>query len=225
MTENDFEKFRIGLSGVHDFYEKSLSDFTLDLWWNAMKRFDLKAIIDGFNRHVSNPDQGKWMPKPADIIKMIEGGTQDSALVAWSIVDKHVREIGTYQSIVFDDPLIHRVISDMGGWILLGSKNDSEWPFVAREFENRYRGYRSRGEVPEYPSHLIGIAEMHNAKENFRVDPPFIAGNKEKALLVYKHGKGQAEFVDGIGLKALREDLGRSIGSISGLSREVTKVD
>jgi hypothetical protein len=34
------------------------------------------------------------------------------------------------------------VISDMGGWVLLGSKGDGDWPFIAKEFENRYRGYR-----------------------------------------------------------------------------------
>ncbi|SFK64043.1 hypothetical protein SAMN05216302_101144 [Nitrosomonas aestuarii] len=220
MTENDFEKFRIGLSGVHDFYEKSLSDFTLDLWWNAMKRFDLKAIVEGFNRHVSNPDQGKWMPKPADIIKMIKGGTQDSALIAWAAVDKHLRQVGTYQSIIFDDPLIHRVLSDMGGWILLGTKKDEEWPFVAKEFEARYRGYKSRNEIPDYPSHLIGIAEMHNAKENFRIDPPFLAGNREKALMVYKGGNDHPELENGIGMQRFQKDLVNSVGSICNLDKE-----
>lgn len=31
-------------------------------------------------------------------------------------------------------------------------------PFVAKEFENRYGGFKSRDEHPEYPAMLIGLA-------------------------------------------------------------------
>lgn len=219
MTENDFAQFRKGLAGVYAFYEKDLSDFSLDLWWRAMKRYDLEAITEGFNRHVVNPDQGKWLPKPADIIKMIDGGTQDSALIAWAEVDRRMREVGTYQSIVFDDPLIHRVLSDMGGWIPLGMKTETEWPFVAKEFENRYRGYKARNEIPEYPSHLIGLAEAHNSKEGHRIDPPFLAGNADKAMLVYRNGIGKVEFADTLGMKSLHKDLTKAVGSICNVDK------
>ena len=215
MTENDFAQFRKGVAGVYAFYEKDLSDFSLDLWWRAMKRYDLSAIIEGFNRHVMNPDQGKWLPKPADIIKMIDGGTQDSALIAWAEVDRRMREVGTYQSIVFDDPLIHRVLSDMGGWIPLGMKTETEWPFVAKEFENRYRGYKARNEIPEYPSHLIGLAEAHNSKEGYRIDTPFLAGNADKAMLVYKNGTGKVDFGGEVGLQKLKRDVNSAVGSLS----------
>lgn len=215
MTENDFAQFRKGVAGVYAFYEKDLSDFSLDLWWRAMKRYDLSAIIEGFNRHVINPEQGKWLPKPADIIKMLDGGTQDSALLAWAKVDRAVREVGTYQSVFFDDPLIHKVLSDMGGWIPLGMKTEEEWPFVAKEFENRYRGYKSRNEKPEYRSHLIGLAEAHNSKEGHKIDKPVIIGNHEQALLVYRGGVGQVEFGVEVGLQKLKSDVNSAVGSLS----------
>ena len=148
MTEHDFEKFRDGLTGVYAFYDKEINTFALDLWWNSLKQFDLPAIIQAFNRHVVNTESGKWLPKPADIIRMLQGSTQDAALIAWAKVDKAVRYKGTYVDVVFDDPVIHRVLHDMGGWIALGQKNEDEWPFVAREFENRYRGFRERSEIP-----------------------------------------------------------------------------
>jgi len=215
MTENDFDQFRRGVAGVYAFYEKDLSDFSLDLWWNALKRYDLSAIIEGFNRHVINPEQGKWLPKPADIIKMLGGGTQDSALLAWAKVDRAVREIGIYQSIIFDDPLIHKVLSDMGGWIPLGMKSESEWPFVAKEFENRYRGYKSRNERPEYRSHLIGLAEAHNSKEGHKIEKPVLVGNQHQALLVYQGGIGKAEFCLEIGLQKLKCDVNSAVGVLS----------
>lgn len=188
MQTEDFQRFHEGIAGVMGFYGKSVSSFALDVWWTALKGFDLPAVVDAFNRHLANPDAGQFPPKPADIIRMLQGSTQDSALRAWAKVDKAVRQIGTYCDVVFDDPLIHRVIHDMGGWIALGSKGEDEWPFVAKEFENRYRGFKAKNECPEYPSKLIGIATAHNAQKGFETDAPVLIGNELKARQVLNGG-------------------------------------
>lgn len=178
MTEKDFEKFREGLAGIYGFYDKEINTFVLDIWWGALKHFDLPSIIQAFNRHVVNTESGKWLPKPADIIRMLQGSSQDSAMTAWAKVDKALRHKGTYVDVVFDDPLIHRVLHDMGGWIALGQKNEDEWPFVAKEFENRYRGFRERSEIPEYPSILTGISNAHNASKGHQLEPYVMIGDE-----------------------------------------------
>lgn len=188
MTEKDYEKFREGLAGIYGFYDKEINMFVLDIWWNALKPFDTPAIIQAFNRHVINTESGKWLPKPADIIRMLRGSTQDSALMAWAKVDKALRHKGTYVDVVFDDPLIHRVLHDMGGWIALGQKNEDEWPFVAREFENRYRGFRERSELPDYPPVLIGIANAHNASKGLKLQPYVMIGNEGDCKRVINGG-------------------------------------
>ena len=188
MTEKDFEKFRDGLAGVYGFYDKEINEFSLDVWWNALKQFDLNAIVEAFNRHVINTESGKWLPKPADIIRMLQGSTQDAALVAWAKVDSAVRHKGTYVDVVFEDPLIHRVLHDMGGWISLGQKNEDEWPFVAREFENRYRGFRERSEIPEYPAVLTGIANAHNRSQGLKLQPFVMIGNEAACERVMNGG-------------------------------------
>lgn len=203
MQTDDFPKFHEGISGVMGFYSKSVSTFALDVWWNALKVYDLPAVVDAFNRHLANPDAGQYAPKPADIIRMLQGSTQDSALRAWAKVDQALRRIGTYTDVVFDDPLIHRVIHDMGGWIGLGTKNEDEWPFVAKEFENRYRGFRVRSEIPEYPTKLIGIANAHNEKHNFKPDAPVLIGNELMARQVLNGGTDKLS----IGFKRLSDVL------------------
>lgn len=200
MTEHDFEKFRQGLAGVYGFYDKEINDFALDTWWNSLKQFDLPAIIQAFNRHVVNTESGKWLPKPADIIRMLRGSTQDAALIAWSKVDYAIRHRGTYVDVAFTDELIHRVLYDMGGWIALGQKNEDEWPFVAREFENRYRGFRERSEIPEYPAVLTGIANAYNRSKGLPLEPYVmigdeaacqcvIAGGTDKPLIAFKQAR------------------------------------
>lgn len=188
MTPNDFEKFSEGVQGVYSFYGKEVSAFALDVWWSALKAYDLAAVIQAFNRHLMNPDTGQWLPKPADIVKMFGGRTQDKALQAWSKVDKAVRTVGPHQSVAFDDPVIHRVLQEMGGWIGFGQKSEDEWPFVAKEFENRYRSYAMRGEVPEYPPVLIGVAEAYNEQKGFKSAPPMLIGNPNQAQLVMENG-------------------------------------
>lgn len=177
MRPTDFAAFRDLMKGVHDFYAKDLSEFSLSVWWESMRQFDLDAVKQAMNRHVMNPDAGQFMPKPADVVRMLAGRTVDSAQVAWAKVDRALRTVGTYRTVVFDDPLIHRVLHDMGGWVPLGTKTEDEWPFVAKEFENRYRGYAMRGERPEHPRALIGVIEAENSRTGFAADPPALIGD------------------------------------------------
>lgn len=188
MKDSDKAQFFTLVAGVYAFYRQDMSDFAGGVWWQAMQPFDFAAVSDALNRHCVNPDSGQFMPKPADVVKMLRGSTQDSAMVAWSKVDKGVRQVGTYASVVFDDPIIHRVIHDMGGWVALGTKGENEWPFVAKEFENRYRGYKVRNETPDYPKTLIGIAEAQNSTEGRQSQAPVLIGRSDIAKQVLLGG-------------------------------------
>jgi hypothetical protein len=188
MKTEDFEAFKEGMIGVMSFYSKGISNFALDVWWSALKTYDLPVIIEAFNRHLCNPDAGQYPPKPADLVKLLAGSTQDRALRAWAKVDRAVRQVGNYESVVFDDPLIHRTLHDMGGWIALGQKTEDEWPFVAKEFENRYRGFSQRSELPEYPCLLLGIAEAYNQSQGNRSSPPRLIGHEGAARKVRDGG-------------------------------------
>ncbi|SEK61461.1 DUF6475 domain-containing protein [Nitrosovibrio tenuis] len=215
MRIDDFQKFHDGIAGVMSFYGKSVSGFALDVWWTALKVYDLAAIVDAFNRHLANPDAGQFAPKPADIIRILQGSSQDAALRAWAKVDLAVRRVGTYCDVVFDDALIHRVIQDMGGWIALGTKAENEWPFVAKEFENRYRGFCSRGELPQYPATLIGLATAHNSRKGFRSGTPVLIGQEQLARQIWRGGTDQPV----LGLKRMSDNLD---GIVDGAREEQT---
>jgi hypothetical protein len=188
MKKDDFLEFCEMLDLVAEQYGKTLSDGLKALYWQGLQDFDLSALRQAVSRHLRNPDSGQFMPKIADFVRMMQGTTQDAALIAWAKVDQAVRRVGTYNDVVFDDPVIHRVVTDMGGWIGLGNKNEDEWPFVAKEFENRYRGFKSRSEIPEYPAKLIGIATAHNQQKGFKSDEPVLIGNENLARQVLNGG-------------------------------------
>lgn len=188
MQPDDRPRFLACLTGCAETYGKPVSDAALGLWWRVLAGYGIGAVETAFAVHLADPDTGQFMPRPADIIRRMSGTSQDAALRAWSQVDRAVRAVGPWQSVVFDDATTMAVLRDMGGWTAFAEKSDDEWPFVAREFENRYRGYRQRGEVPDHPRRLIGFAEAANARDGYAIAPPVLIGDPVRAAHVLASG-------------------------------------
>jgi len=192
VTQKDAAQFAMIITGLAEMYRTEISDGAMGLWFQAMQAYDIEAISAAASAHISSPDSTSFMPVPADIIKMIGGTSKDSAFLAWSKVDKAVQRVGNHKSVVFDDPLIHAVISDMGGWISLGEKDEDEWPFIGNEFKARYQGYKSRGELPEYNGKLIGLSEANNRTAGFEIAPPVLIGDAVLAKRVLECATGKS---------------------------------
>ena len=188
MQPADRDAFGELIGGVYDFYGKPCSEFALGVWWNALQPFDLSAVQDALGRHAVNPDNGQFLPRPADVVKMLGGSTLDAAMLAWSKLEKAVMRIGPYQTVAFDDALIHRVVDDMGGWVQFGRVTEEEWPFTQKEFENRYRGYRFRSETPQYPPKLIGIVDGENLRKGYPPEDVVLIGDATAARRVMGAG-------------------------------------
>lgn len=188
MNQSDYDNYVDVMQLVSEQYGKKPSEGLIALYWQALNGYEFAAVREAIGKHLANTDTGQFMPKIADIIRMMQGTSLDSALSAWSKVDSAVRRVGPYESVVFDDAIIHRVLHDMGGWSVMGTKTDDEWPFVAKEFENRYRGFKSRNERIEYPAKLIGLTEAHNSREGHKIEPPVMIGDASKATAVLQLG-------------------------------------
>lgn len=187
VEPHDREVFVRALMGVAEIHSKKLSAFQIELYWNVLTAYPVGDVTTAMERHMADPDVGQFMPKPADIIRQIAGSGDTQAMLAWTKVEKAMRTVGSYRSVVFDDWKIHAVVRDMGGWLALCEMNTDELPFRAREFEKRYRGYTTS---QAYPPKLIGRSEAYNQAEGYEkfVEPPVLIGNQERALLVHDRG-------------------------------------
>jgi hypothetical protein len=188
VQATDRQRFLALMTGISDYYGKVFSNAVLGLYWQGLQRFDFADVERALWAHTQNPDAGQFLPKIADVTRTLQGRTQDQAAVAWGKVDRAVRTVGTYVDVIFDDALIHRVVTELGGWIWLGEQSDDEWPFVAKRFENLYCAYLSRADSPTYPPHLIGLANAHNAREGHEAMPPLLIGEPAKALRIQQGG-------------------------------------
>lgn len=186
MQPTDQHQFRQLMAGVYDFYARDLSEFSLSVWWGAMRPYEFTEVKGALNRHVVDPDGGRFLPKPADVVRLLEGGREDAAALAWGKVMKALQGAWASESLVFDDPVIHAAIRDMGGWPLLAAITNDEVPFRQREFETRYRAYRGRDF--DYPAVVAGTSDIHNARIGAALAPPKMIGDPEKCLLVKQRG-------------------------------------
>lgn len=192
LQASDRAAFADMLAAVAGIYGRDLTEQTLAIYWGALAAYDLAAVRQALDRHVKNPDAGQFMPKPADLIRMLGGTTVDGAMRAWAQVERAIRLVGGWSDVVFDDPLIHRVIDDLGGWAKLCETKTEELPFRARDFQALYRGFAMRRERPPYPPLLMGRANTQNASQGLALEAPVCVGDPGACLQVQQQRLGVA---------------------------------
>lgn len=173
---------------IGNVYEKEASMGLIGLYWQVLEDYDFSAIKLAVKKHLSSPDQGRYFPKPADLILIMDGGSNDQALIAWSKVDRAVHEIGGYSSVVFDDHFIHLAIEDIGGWPSLGLCSERDWQFVRNRFIDTYRMYLRKGEQNRYPHVLLGRHDLSNLFHGYQKQVPIFIGDPILASKIYQTG-------------------------------------
>lgn len=187
MRIEEAPQFSQLMTALGELYGKPLTEALHEIYWLALERYELEEIKQAIVRHVNSPDCGQFMPKPADLIRALGGNTESQAKLAWSKVEKALKHHGPYQTVVFDDPTIHAVISDMGGWVFFGSVTDVDWKFMAQDFEKRYRAY-AQNPTNQFPPKLIGMAECHNRILHEKIPEPILIGDPAKARKILEAG-------------------------------------
>lgn len=208
MKQHDIEAFGGVLGAVMSMYDKEPSDEVALVWFNALKQFPIEDVSLALTRHLQDPDQGRFAPKPADVIAHLSGGAATRSLVAWSKVEKATGSIGSMRSVCFDDPIINKVIDDMGGWARLCATATDELKFRAIDFQKRYTGLMQTGGAgADYPAYLPGTAEAHNRIAGYEVSPPVLIGDQTKALAVLE-GASAVKLITSDAVKALTHKKG-----------------
>lgn len=201
MTPEEKPQFTEAIADVMAYYGREMTPFLLRIFWDGLRRFSYSDVARALSVHAQDPDRGQFAPRLADLTRLLEGSTQTQGMRAWAKVDRAIRSVGQYQSVVFDDPLIHVVIDDMGGWVALCTTTVEQLPFRAREFERSYAAWKLRREVPTYPARLIGRSEAENRMHGYAIAPPIFVGDPEKAALVHEVGSHEPS------LRITRSDL------------------
>lgn len=164
MQTTDRAAFAALLSDVMAFYRQDVSAFALSVWWQACERFDIEQVRKAMTGHAMDPEHGQFAPKPADIVRKLQGTYTDRSLVAWGRVLQAIERQGSYATVDFDDAATHQAITDLGGWVKLCQTTYDELPFVQKRFVEAHRAYeRAPSLLADAPAQLQGQHAIANA--------------------------------------------------------------
>lgn len=183
MRNDQAPEFQRLLTDALAFYGKDVSTFALSVWWEACKAFDMEQVRNAMTKHAMDPENGQFAPKPADIVKALQGTKTDRALMAWSTVYRAFSEVGAYASPDFGDNATHAAINDMGGWPKLCHLKLDELPFTQKRFCDLYRMHQAYGNTEHVP--LVGLHALENGARNTgKADAPVRIGNAARKLVL-----------------------------------------
>jgi hypothetical protein len=189
MTETDKPQFAQLLTRVHAYYRQDLTDDIIDMWWAGLERYELEQVSRAMSAHASDPEAGKFCPRIADLVRVLQGTATERAVMAWAKVHEAMSRVGAYQDVVFDDPAIHAVIEDLGGWPKVCRTPLKELSILQHRFSEAHRAYVARGEF-DYPRRLPGdrSPDSEYAKKGLPPPQPLMVGDRRACLAVFDRG-------------------------------------
>lgn len=144
MLEN---KTMLALAGVYSFYDRELSEFAIEVWSDALGDLDQQAVRAAFQRHLKDPDSGRFLPKPADILRQLHGDTRDQALIAWGDVLKRATEADYWQEKTKVSDVALQAVYALGGWSAIGRADMSQNGFLQKQFVDLFQAYQRRADT------------------------------------------------------------------------------
>ena len=135
----------------------------IEFYFKALSDLSIEEVETGALR-VANTKTMKVFPTPAEIREAVRGKAEDLAVIAVDKIQNALRGVGGYESVCFDDPVIHLIIQNYGGWAKLSDIIQDEWKWIRKEFEKHYKVYAGRGTpLTAIPERLAGIHEKVSA--------------------------------------------------------------
>lgn len=174
--------FLAAMAALGDAVSQDLSDTKLKIYAKALEDIPVADIERACWRLIRTRTTATF-PKVGEIHEAVHGRADDQAMLALEKLENTISRIGGYDSVIFDDPVIHATIQAFGGWIALCdlSKTD-EWTWARKEWLNLYEAKLRAGYNADAPPVLIGRAQAHNEEKGYAFKPPVLIGDKQKAL-------------------------------------------
>ena len=73
MTKNDALEFKKIVTGLSEIYRVDFNDAAFQIYLNAVAHIDIETIREAVNEHVKKIPEGRFYPKPCEIIGYHEG--------------------------------------------------------------------------------------------------------------------------------------------------------
>ena len=171
MTNNDQQKFKELIALISETYGEQFSGAQIVMWSTLFKSVTIEQFENAVYAHISCPDTGMFTPKPANIMKFINGTTkqndqqlEDKADMAWLTITGEVKRVGSWGSLKMEDKQALAAVKSLGGWKFICSKTEAELVWLHKEFIATYKNFENTP-VEALPNNLPGRILLENAKK------------------------------------------------------------
>ena len=147
MKPGDKQKFAEVVTGMTTIYSAKLTPEGLELYWNAMRDWDIGDFVRTANHLVK---ASQFMPRPYDFEQLRRNASQTAVFDAWAAVLENVRH-SDYRKGIGLGGRIEAAVRAIGGYAAIGQCSDADLHWVQKRFTDAYET----------------ISETHEARELF----------------------------------------------------------
>lgn len=171
MIESDKREFQEIILATAELYSMTkkveVTPVMLKLFYSALREFTIEQVSYGFQQHLSDPIDGKFFPKPANIIKHLqvkEISPEEKAELAWAQIQDCIRKNGTYGNLDIDDKQAIAAVKAFTTWKDLCALPVDRQTWAKKEFMSMYTTYENTP-LESLPSSLPGLVDLQNHKK------------------------------------------------------------
>ena len=162
MEQTDTKQFAQCMAALGESFSQEASKLKHDIYFKALSEFPIEAV-ERATWHIIRTRVTSTFPKVAELREAIQGKAEDLAQLALEKVEKAVRHIGGYSSVVFDDPIIHRTVESFdGGWVGICDMRVDDWKWSRKDFIKIYEAVARSGQIGKVIAVLPGRHELSN---------------------------------------------------------------
>lgn len=173
MLDSDKDMFTELLEGIADVFSSTKKVIVtrpmLQVYFMSLSEYSYQQVEWAIGEHLKDPIDGKFFPKPANLIKHLKAGepsTEDKALLAWAQIQHELRAHGAYGNLELDDKQAIAALKSFTSWKEFCMAPVSDMTWMQKKFISMYSTYENTP-LDMLPSSLPGLEELHNHKERY----------------------------------------------------------
>ena len=141
------------LAALGETFNEDLTTAKIGVYEKALEDVPIEQIEFNAWRHIK---RGIFFPKPVELIGGTDLDLEARANVAFDVVTRTMSRVGAYNNVAFNDPVIHKVVEGMGGWVSSCEQAVDWWnKWGRKDFVKLYKAYAS-GSHPDPLPYLPG---------------------------------------------------------------------
>lgn len=146
---------------------EDINTMMLKLFFASLREYSFEQVSYGFEKHLSDPVDGKFFPKPANIIKHLTEGkltAEEQAEISWAEIERKIRSVGSYGTLKLEDGVALAALKGFTSWKDLCAMDVNKMTWAKKEFISLYQTY-DKAPLESLPKALPGRVELEKQKK------------------------------------------------------------